>query len=291
MQGSIVILLVLIISTISVECISPSSSHRDELEGGGDDVAGSSHHTDSSIVASRQHHYVRIGEEVKNIVSNPRVLGLFNGKAKPENPSKAPTTPSPTSNPACVTLKTYDTIDKDIEKISKGITDVKSRGRFLGGIVRLVAHDFMDYDRNNSTHPFGPDGCFNATHPANRGIASIIWCTTCELTLLYEQKYSHMSKADFWVAAANAVIRQTSLGALDLRSTYKWGRKDAASCPGAGSRIPNAAGCGSVEGVFLTRMGLTWKDAVVLIGAHTLGRGNSEVSKRRMKVFLNSCKS
>jgi len=28
----------------------------------------------------------------------------------------------------------------------------------------------MDYDWNNSTHPFGPDGCFNVTHPANKGI-------------------------------------------------------------------------------------------------------------------------
>jgi hypothetical protein len=280
MQGSILILLILIISTFSVECISPSSAHRDKLEGGGDEVAGSSHHTDSSIVASR-HNYVRVGEEVNSMVNNPRVLGLGSGKAKPENPSKAPTTPSPSSNPACVTFKTYDAIDKDIEKISKGITDARSRGRFLGGIVRLVAHDFMDYDRNNSTHPFGPDGCFNATHRANVGITELIWCSTCELTLLYEHKYSHMSKADFWVASANAVIRQTSVDkALDLRSTFKWGRKDAASCPGSGSRIPNATSCASVEGVFLTRMGLTWKDATVLIGAHALGRGNREVSDR-----------
>ncbi|KAL3756994.1 LOW QUALITY PROTEIN: hypothetical protein ACHAWU_007021 [Discostella pseudostelligera] len=126
-------------------------------------------------------------------------------------------------------------------------------------------------------HPFGPDGCFNVTHPANKGITD---------NLLEQEKYSHISKADFWVVAGNAVIHQTSLGALDLRSNFQWGRKVAASCPGAGTQLLHAMGWASVKAVFVTRMGLSWKDVVVLMGAHMLGWGNIE---KRMKIFLNEC--
>ena len=95
----------------------------------------------------------------------------------------------------------------------------------------------------------------------------------------YQQKYSHISKADFWIASANAAIRQTSVNnALDLKSTFKWGRKDAASCAGSGTRLPAPSGCTSVQDAFLTRMGLGWRDAAVLMGAHTLGRGDIDVS-------------
>jgi len=34
---------------------------------------------------------------------------------------------------------------------------------FLGGIVRLAAHDFMDYDINDAANPMGMDGCTTLT--------------------------------------------------------------------------------------------------------------------------------
>lgn len=146
--------------------------------------------------------------------------------------------------------------------MKQNMFDPKSRSHFIGGIVRLAAHDFMDYDGDNTTHPFGPDGCFDPTHKANAGLPEEIWCSTCALTLLYEEKYNHlMSRADFWVASANAIIRQTSVNnTLDLRSTFVWGRKDADSCHGSGDRVPSPEGCGSVEHTFIMKMGLTWKD-------------------------------
>jgi hypothetical protein len=198
---------------------------------------------------------------------------------KPGSPTRRPTArPTSSSNPACVSFSTYDAIDADIANIKNNIADAKSRSHFLGGIVRLAAHDFMDYDRNTPSNPMGPDGCFDVTHASNNGLSSI-WCSTCQLTLLHKQKYSHISKADFWIASANAVIRQTSVNnALNLRSTFKWGRKDASSCSGSGNRLPTPTGCTSVESVFLTRMGLSWRDAAVLMGGHTLGRGESTVS-------------
>ena len=139
--------------------------------------------------------------------------------------------------------------------------------------MELAAHDFMDFDPHKSS-PMGPDGCFDANHPDNNGLETI-WCPTCELTLLYEEKYSHISRADFWVASTNAVIRQTSVdNALDLRDTFLWGRKDVDSCEGSGDRLPKATGCDETEEVFLRKMGLEWRDAVALMGAHTLGRGD-----------------
>ncbi|KAL7432080.1 hypothetical protein ACHAXH_003840 [Discostella pseudostelligera] len=192
------------------------------------------------------------------------------------SPTRRPTTT--TSNPACVTLSTYDAIDADIANLKNNIADAKSRSHFLGGIVRLAAHDFMDYDRNTPSNPMGPDGCFDVSHASNNGLSSI-WCSTCPLTLLHKQKYSQISKADFWIAAANAVIRQTSVNnALNLRSTFRWGRKDASSCSGSGTRLPTPTGCTSVQNTFLTRMGLSWRDTAVLMGGHTLGRGDSSFS-------------
>ena len=213
--------------------------------------------------------------------------GIFDvSSAKTNKPSvtNEPTTMKPAkaakasnTNPACVSSSTYDAIDADIANVKDSIVDVKARGRFLGGIVRLVAHDFMDFDQTNITYPMGPDGCFDTNHSVNTGL-NTIWCANCTLTMLHGQKYSHISKADFWVAAANAVIRQTSVNnALDMKKTFRWGRKDADSCPSAGPRIPRPTNCTRIETVFLTKMGLTWRDAVVLMGAHTLGRGNVEV--------------
>jgi hypothetical protein len=75
------------------------------------------------------------------------------------------------------------------------------------------------------------------------------------------------------------VIRQTSVNnMLDLRNTFRWGRQDKGSCPGSGDRVPTPASCSDVEGAFLGRMGLEWIDAVALLGAHSIGRGDANVS-------------
>ena len=185
------------------------------------------------------------------------------------------------SRSSCFSIDTYKSIDNDIAKIKNTIQDDKKRSHFLGGIVRLAAHDFMDYNQHaNVDNRMGADGCYDKRHPSNAGLQTI-WCQDCPLKMLYTKKYSHLSRADFWIASANAVIRQTSIdNALDMRDTFRWGRKDADSCQGSGARLPQASGCDEVEGVFLNRMGLRWVDAVALLGAHTLGRAENEVSSR-----------
>ena len=198
-----------------------------------------------------------------------------------------PTSKQPTQSPSqhptnltntCFTTSVYDSIDADIAELKLTITDNTARSHFLGGIVRLAAHDFLDYDRRSSRR-YGPDGCYDADHEANRGLPESVWCETCLLRVLYENKYNFLSRADFWIASSNAVIRQTSINnSLDLKEQFTWGRIDRDSCEGSGDRLPVPSGCNEVEDAFMNRMGLEWKDAVALMGAHSLGRGNALVS-------------
>merc|ERR550539_1183404 len=182
----------------------------------------------------------------------------------------------------CVSTSIYDSIRDDIVTISTAITDVGDKGHFFGGIVRLAAHDFMDFDRNAVDDPtsqtLGSDGCIDFSHAANAGLPDL-WCddpVACPFKALYDSSYAFMSKADFWVAAANAVVHHTSNANLIL--PFNWGRIDNNSCDESSARLPEPHGCSQVEETFLNRMGLSWRDAVALMGAHTLGRGDIRFS-------------
>ena len=212
-------------------------------------------------------------------------LQQLSASPTPPQPSVSPTRPQPSASPtpkptrapgvAFVTEQEYDAIDADIAALSTAFgNDDIARAHFLGGIVRLVAHDFMDFSINEAI-PMGSDGCIDMEHPDNSGLPQDIWCDNgCPLTEVYNSNFAHISKADFWIAAANAVIRLASNNGLDLKSTYVSGRVDANSCDGQGLRLPAASGCDAVQGVFVDRMGLTLTDGVALLGAHTIGRGN-----------------
>lgn len=179
----------------------------------------------------------------------------------------------------CLSEEDYHAIDLDIAELSSAIVSEVDRSHFLGAIVRLAAHDFMDYDQSTSPN-LGSDGCLDFNHSANAGLLDV-WCDSCVLTKLYHSAYSFMSRADFWIAAANAVIRQTSINNdLDLVSTFQWGRLDntLGTCPESSARLPEAHSCIEVENTFLNRMGLEWRDAVALSGGHTLGRGDIDNS-------------
>eukprot|EP00586_Coscinodiscus_wailesii_P015166 CAMPEP_0172511598 /NCGR_PEP_ID=MMETSP1066-20121228/237604_1 /TAXON_ID=671091 /ORGANISM="Coscinodiscus wailesii, Strain CCMP2513" /LENGTH=963 /DNA_ID=CAMNT_0013291045 /DNA_START=206 /DNA_END=3094 /DNA_ORIENTATION=- len=178
----------------------------------------------------------------------------------------------------CWTIDAYYELHDLIEQESSDIGDVGERGHFLGGIVRLAAHDFMDYDRRSVLEPGGSDGCLDLNHTANAGLSDI-WCDDeieCPLKKIYDSHYSFSSVADFWVAAATSVIELTSSGELSL--PFRFGRRDASSCGESSNRLPEATGCSEVEETFLNAMGLGWEDAVALIGAHTLGRGDVSFS-------------
>jgi len=181
------------------------------------------------------------------------------------------------NRPGCVDVARYYRIDNDIADIAASIDDERDRSHFFGGILRLAAHDFMDHDQD-AVDRMGMDGCLDWTSLSNAGLSSV-WNEHTPLHHLYENEYSDISVPDFWVAVANAVVRQTSVdNDLDLVNTYYWGRRQRDECVGSASRLPTTEDCRQVEGVFLERMGLRWKDAVALMGAHTLGRGHHEFS-------------
>lgn len=228
---------------------------------------------------------IRQRNRKRNKYKNKRQKKKKKNNGKPiQRPANPPSASQPNNRPpsrpssSCFTVDTYNSIDDDIADIQDGIDNDMDRSHWLGGIVRLAAHDFMDYDRRDTRDPMGPDGCIDPGHPSNDGLESI-WCPDCPLRLLYVENYSYLSRADFWIASSNAVIRQTSIdNRLDLKDTFMWGRKDRDTCRGSGQRLPQTKGCDEVEDVFLRKMGLEYKDAVALLGAHTLGRGNSAVS-------------
>jgi hypothetical protein len=190
--------------------------------------------------------------------------------------------PQPTRTTSCIDIVRYREIYNDVEVLADRIEDPMEQAHFYGSIVRLVAHDFMDYDATNVEDPMGSDGCIDWSSLSNAGLNSI-WHEGSELYLLWRNRYNDISWADFWIMTANSVIFKTSEedangGKLDLVDTFLWGRDDRSSCMSSSERLPITTGCGQVEGVFLERMGLTWKDAVALMGAHTLGRGHEMVS-------------
>lgn len=179
----------------------------------------------------------------------------------------------------CVSQEDYDGIRTNISDIANAIGNVGDRGHFFGGIVRLAAHDFMDYHGGEES-PLGSDGCIDFGSNENAGLPEL-WCdneVTCPLKALYDTSYGlFMSRADFWVAAASAVIRETSIN-NSLILPFRWGRTDTENCPESSGRLPAASGCSEVQETFIERMGLTWTDAVALMGAHTLGRGDARFS-------------
>ena len=128
--------------------------------------------------------------------TNPPTLSFGPTQSPSTSPSTSPTASPSTSSqptpafidPRCFTVATYNSIDRDVARIAENIESLVERSHFFGGIVRLVAHDFMDYDPT-STPMYGPDGCFDRSHGTNSGLPEDIWCDDCPLTRVYNQKY------------------------------------------------------------------------------------------------------
>jgi len=206
----------------------------------------------------------------------------------------------------CVSQSDYTALVDDIRFISEelgrlsdpnlgGDPQDRSQGHWLGGIVRLAAHDFMDFHQDPSSDASDPtgssqgaNGCIDwnvdSTGADNAGLEEI-WCTSydtnsiayetidvgqyaglCPLTALYTDKYALLgiSRADFWVMAASAVIKITSQPWTDtgnndhddLELPFRFGRVDLEDCAGISAhRLPGAQGCDQIQKTFVDQMG------------------------------------
>ena len=202
------------------------------------------------------------------------------------------------STSQCFTNQIYQSITNDIQSIHSRILSNADKAHFLGGIVRLAAHDLLDFNQRRRNDPMGSDGCIDWDHNHNGGLDDI-WCdnhNACPFKALYDDKYSSMgiSRADYWIAGANCVIDITSIGNTlgnTLRTNFKWGRVDSNDCEGTGDRLPDSSGCDETERVLIQNMGLSWKETVALMGAHTLGSGGGrDVSfALRLCLFVYEC--
>lgn len=150
------------------------------------------------------------------------------------------------------------------------------QGDFVGGVVRLTFHDAGEIDVTQANDPLGVDGCVDLSLDSNNGLAPII----AQLEILRQPFCGVIGRADFWVLAGKVAV-ETRATVNGYTVPFRYGRTDAGAngCNGASGRLPAAEGGNEeISRVFETQMGLTFRDATALIGAHTLGRaqtGNS----------------
>ncbi len=143
-------------------------------------------------------------------------------------------------------------------------------------LIRLIFHDCVSD---------GCDGCLELNNTENRGLERIFM----EVNNLYDNEFNDtgMSRADFYALAAIVAVRVAS-EEQDCRQlqlppgcdppqpdmTIRYGRTDCATSPNSpmDSGFPDAhRGLEHVMEIFRNGMGMTERQVVALIGAHTMG--------------------
>ena len=136
----------------------------------------------------------------------------------------------------------------------------------------------------------GCDGCIDLDNSENNGLAGIFQ----EVNTLYDDEFatSGMSRADFYSLAAVVAVRRASdeqeCPGMDPNCTIPmpdmtilYGRKDCATSPNSTRDFgfPDAhKGLEHVMEVFRDGIGLTERQTVAIIGAHTLGMASPQNS-------------
>eukprot|EP00035_Acanthoeca_spectabilis_P010521 m.186045 g.186045 ORF g.186045 m.186045 type:complete len:419 (+) comp15046_c0_seq2:172-1428(+) len=161
----------------------------------------------------------------------------------------------------------YAALSTAMGDVNNGLPEAE-RGDFVGATVRLTFHDAGEIDIRTSSDNLGVDGCVDLGQADNNGLATVIG----QLDTLRAPFCHLISKADFWVLAGKvAVERRATVAGYTV--PFRFGRTDAADCNYSGGRLPSAeGGVAEITRVFVDQMGLTFRDAAALLGAHTLGR-------------------
>lgn len=157
----------------------------------------------------------------------------------------------------------YKQIFQDIVDVYDGLSielaaQTNPRGTFVGCLLRLAGHDFMDY-RENSSDVGGSDGCINFNDGDNKGLKSCL--LKYDIPGVYTKYKNDVSLADFVVIIAEAAMARANgsynadapfvEGTLANKFMYgfKYGRKTTESCEWTKGRMPNPEhGCEGRDG-------------------------------------------
>ena len=169
------------------------------------------------------------------------------------------------------------------------------RGAFVGCLLRLEGHDFMDYRiDDDGTMTGGSDGCINLEEADNLGLPSCI--LEYDIPTIYSNHSADLSLADFFVIAAEAAMSRAATDynaddqfaegtlAQKFRDGFKYGRTTVQTCDWNTERMPNPEyGCNGDEEnghdglkqIFVNNIYAGREDAWTLTaaisGAHTVG--------------------
>jgi catalase (peroxidase I) len=112
-------------------------------------------------------------------------------------------------------------------------------------------------------------GCLLFSDSDNGGISDIV----AGVQNVYNRWSSRISRADFWALAANAAIIVATPNNTIPDIPFRWGRKDASVCNFDVGRLPDSEkGYNHVMSWAVDQLGLTVRETVALMGAHSLGR-------------------
>ena len=143
----------------------------------------------------------------------------------------------------------------------------------IGGFARLTFHDCIGEG--------GCDGCLDMSRPPNAGLIGYITILDGLFTSKYAEK---MSRADFYsLTAVVGLEKATSYSQDKFRGRYqlKFGRKDCSTASHEDSKNNFPSALGNIDDTlsfFARDFGFNTREAVALLGAHTLGGVRMETS-------------
>ena len=175
-----------------------------------------------------------------------------------------------TTTHAAITTEQVADATRDI------LTLINSDATAAGGFVRLGFHDAGTFDIDNPDTSGRPDGCVDLTAADNAGLSSIIDM----LAPVVANHRDVMSRADLWQLAANVAISFSLPRGASMPLQLRYGRIDVDTCANLDrNMLPNAELTNQhTRAVFIDRMGFDQTEVAALMGAHTLGRADTDAS-------------
>jgi len=135
----------------------------------------------------------------------------------------------------------------------------------------MASSDFLDHKDGQGI----ADGCADLDQDDNAGLSQCLWDGRLGLTLVqaYQPFCKQVSLADFLIISAEAIMMATrrqvdNAPPLDLKTTFKFGRRTAEDCKRDGVMLPDPEGnCNTVYREYLKQMGIDEHGASLLTGA------------------------